>query len=277
MTTLQDDKMNFQNAPVVLITGASSGIGSALAHLYFKQGYRLILMARRETELKQLKSDLLQQQMQNDESVLIVPSDVTQFEVHQTQVKDSINKMGRIDIAIANAGVGFNTNEKQNTFVATKKTFEVNLLGAVATLEAAKEFMLKQGFGKLVGVTSVAASRGLSLSSAYCSSKAALATFLESMRIDLQNTKLNVIAIHPGFVATPMTEKNGPMPFLLTADVAAKKVFNAIQKNKARFTFPWPMAFLTLALRLLPNMLYDFLMKRMHKRAEVFKANRAKG
>jgi short-subunit dehydrogenase len=257
------------NKPTALITGTSTGIGVSLAHLYAKNGYNLILMARRQELLKTL-SDSIQKE-NHGIKILCVESDVTQYEKHIQDIRSACAQFETLDIAIANAGVGGVTNEWENTWARSYQILTTNVLGAVATLETCKDIMLKQGFGKLVGVTSVAATRGLPQSSAYCASKAALEKFLESMRTDVHAKGIEVIAIHPGFISTPMTAKNGKMPFLMGPDKAAEKIYNAIEKNKVRFYFPWQMAVSCTLMRLLPHSFFDGLMRMTQKRVSVFR------
>ena len=263
---------NFHTNPTALITGASSGIGSALAQEFSERGYNLILLARRVEALGQLQQEIKKKHPET--KVVVVASDVSDFEKHMIQVREAAKEFASLDLVVANAGIGYTTDETQKCWEKNKKTFDVNVLGAVATLEAAKDIMLKQGFGHLAGVTSMAAFRGLPVSSSYSGSKAALATFLESMRIDLAKSNIAVTAIHPGFVATPMTEKNGHMPWLVPVDKAAQIIFKGLQKKKARILFPWQMMLLLMFLRRIPNCLYDFLMVRFVERARVFKKDR---
>lgn len=255
-----------------LITGASSGIGSALAFELARHGYNLILMARRAELLNQLKADI--QKKNSGIKVIVCASDVTDFEKHGKDAKDAACEFESLDLVIANAGIGYTTDETKNCWEKNKKTFNVNVLGAIATLEAAKDIMLKQGFGHLAGVTSMAAFRGLPLCSSYSGSKAGLSAFLESMRLDLKEKNIAVTAIHPGYVDTPMTKQNGHMPWLLSAEKAAQIIFKGLQKKKARILFPWPMMLLLMFLRRIPNCLYDFLMVRFVERARVFKKDR---
>ncbi|EKD51223.1 MAG: short chain dehydrogenase, partial [uncultured bacterium] len=138
----------------VLITGASSGIGMALAKELAMRGYHLILMARR-LDLMQGWTQFIQTQ-HPDCQITVIASDVANHEQHMTDVAQAIEKAQGLDLVIANAGVGFNTNEWTNTWEGTKKIFDVNLLGAIATIETAKDFFLKQGHGHIVGITSMA-------------------------------------------------------------------------------------------------------------------------
>lgn len=264
--------MNPMPKKTALITGASTGIGRDLAVALAGEGYQLILMARRLELLNELKSEILIKNSQSQ--VEVVVSDVADFETHMKTLAAVCEKYSSLDLVIANAGVGGNTDETNNTWAMSKKIIDVNLLGAIATLEAAKEIMMKQGHGQLVGLTSIAAARGMNFTSAYNASKAGLSTFLESMRIDLSGSGLSVTAVYPGFVATPMTAKNGKMMFVLTSQQAVEIILKAIRRKKARIYFPWQMALAFTLLRFIPNGLYDFIMKRLKSRVQVFRQDR---
>ncbi len=255
-----------------LITGASSGIGMALAKELAFQGYNLILMARRE----QLIEDWAQyiQTQHPDCKIKIKKSDVSSFEEHMQDVKEAVSEFDSLDLVVANAGVGYNTNEWTNTWEGSKKIFDVNLLGAIATIEVAKDIMLAQGYGHIVGISSMTSVRGAPQISAYSASKAGFSTFLEAMRIDLVEKKIPVLDVHPGFVQTPMTEKNTYMPFLVSSDKAAKYIFKAIKRKKARLYFPWQMLVLNYLSRIMPNPIYDLIMRLMRKKIEGFRARR---
>jgi len=252
-----------------LITGASAGIGTALAEVYAKHGYDLILMARRGDKLNEIRTRLAL--LYPDIAVTCVVSDVAHTEKHRDDIQKVCAGLSTLNVAIANAGIGGVTNGWTDAWEKASEILTVNVLGAVATLETCKMIMLKQGFGHLVGITSVASARGLPQSSAYCASKAALEVYLESLRIDLNNRGIEVTAIHPGFVSTSMTEKNGKMPFLITAEAAAQRIYQGVEKRKARVFFPAPMAVAVWLLRRMPNTLYDLLMSFGRKRAQIFR------
>ncbi|MBU0504403.1 MAG: SDR family NAD(P)-dependent oxidoreductase [bacterium] len=261
-----------KKAKTALITGASSGIGMALAAELAAQNYNLILMARRE-ELLADWAQFLQTEYVNI-TIKVVVSDVTQFEEHMAQVKEVASAFDTLDLVIANAGVGYNTIESHNTWEGTKEIFDVNLLGAIATIEAAKDFMLAQGYGHIVGISSMTSVRGIPQVSAYSASKAGLTTFLESMRTDLIDSKITVTDVHPGYVATPMTQENGKMPWLVSKEKAAQLIFKAIRRKKARLYFPWQMLFLNYLARILPNPIYDLAMRLLRKKIAAFRKNR---
>ncbi len=246
---------NKMNTKTAVITGASTGIGKSLAFKLAQEGYALGLIARRGDLLEKLKQDI--ETSVPGTRVLWKACDVVEDESFRHQLQSLVSELGQLDLFIANAGVGVNTPGYKSCWPSIKSILDVNVVGAISSLEAAKEIMLRQKSGHLVGISSVAAVRGLPGSSAYCCSKAALSAYLESIRIDLKLVGISVTSIHPGFIATPMTAKNNSMPFLLSADQAALIISKTIQKKKARKTFPWPMLVFTWILRFCPDALYD--------------------
>jgi short-subunit dehydrogenase len=265
--------VNFQNNKSVLITGASTGIGRALALVAVKSGYSLLLMARRFDLLEALRTEILAQHPQAQ--IKLMASDVADHEKHMQDIINLCAGIPTLDMVIANAGVGQNTGEWKNTWTMTKYTMDINVLGAIATIEAAKDIMLKQGFGHIVGITSVAAFRGFPETSAYSASKAALASFFEAMRADLTPNKITVTAVHPGFVWTPMTEKNGKMPFLISADVAAQKIWRALEKKRTRVVVPRVWHIVKWLMRLIPDGIFDWLMRLTRHRVQAFRKDRS--
>jgi short-subunit dehydrogenase len=255
----------------VLITGASTGIGKELAYVYASHGHDLILMARREDLLQDLKKEILSKHSVN---ILIKKTDVSQYEQHIQDIRDVCAEAGGLDIVIANAGIGKNSQGWKNSWQSSHEVFAVNVLGAIATIETAKDIFLKQGHGQVVGISSVAGVRGFALNSAYSASKAAISTYLESLRVDLMPHDIKVTTIYPGYVETPLTEPNGKMQWLLKADVAAQKIYKAIAKKKARFVFPWQMAIVFQILKILPGWFYDFLGKVTLKKVIHFRQER---
>ncbi|MBX7148739.1 SDR family NAD(P)-dependent oxidoreductase [bacterium] len=244
----------------IIITGASTGIGRDMALQYAQQGYHVGLIARRLDLLENLRDDI--KTVSPGSKVVLANCDVADFTQAQQIVRQMITELdNRIDIFIANAGIGIPTPAFKNNWAEIKRTLDINVYGAIATIEAAKEVMLAQKSGHLVGITSVAAMRGLPGSSAYCTSKIALSTYLESIRIDLKPYGISVTAIHPGFIDTPMTKKNKfHMPFLLTSPESAQKIIKAISRGKKRYYFPWPMALLYKMVRILPDCWSDFFL-----------------
>ena len=238
----------------VMITGASSGIGMALARHYAQRGAVLGLIARREAALAQLAAQL-------PSATLIYPADVRDAAALQAAAADFIARHGCPDVVIANAGVSIGTlTEFAADTPAFQEVIDINVMGMVKTFQPFLAAMRAAGRGSLVGIASVAGYRGLPGAAAYCASKAAAISYLESLRIELAASGIKVITICPGYIATPMTAQNPyPMPFLLSADAAARKIAALIESGRTFAVIPWQMAIVARILRTLPNWLYDRL------------------
>jgi short-subunit dehydrogenase len=246
----------------VFITGASSGIGQALAEHYAKEGAIIGLAARRQDRLNTLQDSLTTK-------TIIYALDVRDAGALEAAALDFITRFGTPDIVIANAGVGAGTltenKEDNNTF---KGVIDINLLGMVHTFQPFIASMKHAGKGSLVGIASVAGIRGLPGAGAYSASKAAVISYLESLRIELSLDGINVTTIAPGYIKTPMTDINEyPMPFLMAPEVAAKKFASAIAKKKRFIVIPWQMGVLARFMRLLPPRLWDFMMMHAPRKA----------
>ena len=251
-----------QFAPKVFITGASSGIGSALARQYAKQGAFLGLAARRGDQLQALSETLTRA---GATQVCCYPLDVTDAAALRLAAADFIALQGAPDIVIANAGVSQGTlTECAEDLEVIKRILEINVYGMAATFSpfiAAMRQSAQAGIpGRLVGIASVAGIRGLPGAEAYSASKAAAITYLESLRLELRSSGVKVVTIVPGYIETPMTAVNSyRMPFLLPADEAARRFALAIEHGTSYTVIPWPMGVVAKLLRLLPNALYDRL------------------
>lgn len=244
--------------PTVIITGASAGIGRALALLMAEEGYDLGLMARRRELLESLQSEIVRHHPKT--KVKIHPCNVANTVECRETIFKLVGELKQVDVFVANAGVGGSTPGGRPCWEESQKIIETNVVGTLCSLEAAKEIMLKQKSGHLVGLSSIAAARGLPQSSAYCMSRAAVAVYLESLRVDLKAYGISVTSIHPGFVDTPMTQEMPSRPFLVSAEQAAKEIFGAIQHKKARHYFPWPMRFIYPLLKHMPDSIYDWIL-----------------
>lgn len=249
-----------------IITGASDGIGKALAYRLAADGYSLGLTARRLDKLQELETEL--QKKYPAQNFISSVLDVQELNQCPPVINNIASKLGGLDLFIANAGIGFPTPAWKENAADVLSILQTNFMGAVATIEAAKEIMLrKKSGGHLVAISSVAFVRGLPASSAYCSSKSGLSTYLESIRIDLKHRNIHVTSIHPGFIATPMTSKNEyPMPFIISAEDAAQRILKTIELKKSRSVFPFPMKLMVWVLRFMPDCLYDFVMLRSAKK-----------
>lgn len=241
---------------VVFITGASSGFGSALAALYAKNGDTVALVARRRERIDALAAKL----NAAGGNAKAYVCDVSEREQVHATVNACEAELGPIDLLIANAGVALRTRAVGFDATVVQQTFDVNLFGAAYCYEAVLPGMLARNRGHLVGISSLAGYRGVPGAVAYCSSKAALNNLLESLRVELYKSDINVTTVCPGYVKTEMTANvETPMPFLLELDDAAKRIYRAINRAKTEYAFPWPMALLTRFGRFVPNAIYDRL------------------
>jgi hypothetical protein len=238
----------------VVITGASSGLGLALARHYLERGATVAACARRVELLRILAG-------QFPERVHIYPLDVRDAAALSAAAADFIARAGAPDIVIANAGVstGTLTRHAEDSDVF-RKVMDINVLGAVQTFQPFVEAMREARRGRMVGIASVAGFRGLPGSGAYSASKAALISYLESLRQEMRGSGVRVVTICPGYIRTPMTDINPyPMPFMLEADEAARRIARAIERGSSLAVIPWQMGLVGRVLKLLPNWLYDRL------------------
>lgn len=242
-------------APLVFVTGASSGIGQALAARYAASGWRLALVARRGGELRAWADG----RGLDAARCGVYPADVARSEDIVAAAQQCIAAQGLPDVVIANAGisVGIDTAEREDLEVL-RETFAVNNVGVAATFHPFVGPMRQRGSGTLVGIASVAAIRGLPGHGAYCASKAAVVAYCESLRGELRGSGVAVSTLLPGYVATPLTARNpDPMPFLLTAERFADLAFRAIEARASYRVIPWQMGVVAKLLRVLPNALFD--------------------
>ena len=244
-----------------VISGASSGLGLALAQYYLGQGAVVGVIARRANVLQSLFEQFPRQ-------VYCYPLDVRDAAAMQAAAQDFIERVGVPDIVIANAGVSSGTlTEYAEDIAVFESVMEINVLGTVKTFQPFVAAMRTAGHGKLVGIASVAGFRGLPGAGAYSASKAAVISYLESLRVELRGSGVQVVTICPGYIKTPMTAINPyPMPFILSPDEAARRIARAIARGKSFAVIPWQMGLVGRVLKLLPNWLYDFLFsKAPHK------------
>ncbi|HEY7507378.1 MAG TPA: SDR family NAD(P)-dependent oxidoreductase [Nitrososphaera sp.] len=244
---------------VVLITGASSGIGRGLALELAGRGARVGLLARRSEVLEEIVTEINAQQR---EAVALVADvrDAAQVRVAADRLR---SHFGSIDLLIANAGIGGTTDAIELLPDEVRKVIEINLIGAVNSVAAVVPEMVRQGKGQLVAISSLSAYRGLPKSAAYCASKAAMSSFFESLRIDLAGKGLDVTIIHPGFIKTPLTAgRKAKLPFLLELNDAVKKIVWAIETKQESYAFPWQLATVVRVGMLLPNSVYDWIARR---------------
>lgn len=247
----------------VFITGASSGIGEALAEQYAQQGATLGLVARRLTRLGEVAQRL---QTLGAGQIAIYPVDVIDHAALARAARHFIQTHGVPDVVIGSAGISVGTlTEFAEDLDVFTRIIQTNLIALAATFQPFVDPMRTRCRNetafkpRLVGIASVAGVRGLPGAGAYSASKAAVIRYCESLRVELRGSGVRVVTLMPGFVATPMTEKNPyNMPFMLAADEFARRAVKVIDRGHARRIIPWQMAGVAALLRLLPNGLYDW-------------------
>lgn len=249
----------------VLITGATSGLGSEMAVQLARRGAKLALTGRREDKLKAVGEAV---RAAGGEALLLPGSvtDIKEVKAHYAQIKAA---WGGLDWAILNAGVGDSMNAKEFEAESYRWTYETNVFGVTNWLEACLPDMLTQKSGVVAGIASLAAFRGLPNSGPYSSSKAALVTLLESTRVDLRGTGVDVVTVCPGFVKSEMTDRNDPkdMWFLMEVEDGAKAILDGIEARRRIVHFPWQLSYLVkYAMHNAPGFLYDWVVSRVAPR-----------
>ena len=243
---------------LVFITGASSGIGQALAARYAQAGWRLALVARREALMRAWAAA----QGLGPDRVLVLPADVAVVDSIVAAGQRCQREFGLPDVVIAAAGfsVGFDTAERADLDVL-RDTFATHNVGLAATFHPFVRAMRERGRGTLVGVASVNGIRGLPGHGATCASKAAVLAYCESLRVECRASGVRVVTLLPGYVATPLTASNPySMPFLLQPAGFAERAFRAISAGRSHAVIPWQMGWVAKGLRMMPNALFDRLM-----------------
>lgn len=246
-----------QTHSTVIITGASSGIGRDLALVMAREGYDLGLIARREELLQELKEEIVAKYP--DRKVCYAVCDVRDDEKTRSTIFSLADQLGGLGVFVANAGTGGPTPGQKVYWPKHKKVAEINFVAAIGSIEVAKEIMIKQRAGTLVAISSIAAARGFPQASIYSATKAGLAVYLESLRVDLKKCGITVTSIHPGYIDTPFLTSRKNKMFLISSPKAAEKIFYALQKKKKRYFFPWQMHLIYTLVHHLPNFLYDAL------------------
>ena len=237
----------------VFLTGASRGLGAALARHYATRGATLGLLARDGDALARLAATLAPARCS------VYAADVRDSEALRAAAADFVERFALPDVVIANAGisVGTLTSHARDNAVF-RDVIDTNVLGMLHTFQPFVPLMLAARRGMLAGIASVAGFRGLPGAAAYSASKAAAITYLESLRVELLDSGVAVVTVCPGYIATPMTARNPyPMPFLLSAERAASLIAQAIERRRRFYALPWQMACLGGLLRILPRPLYE--------------------
>ena len=243
----------------ILITGASSGIGAALAERYAGAEARLLLMGRNKDRLAGVKSLCEKKGAKVDISMI----DVTHAEGMKTQVL-KWDEAFPIDLVIANAGISGGTFGGTETAEQTRKVFDVNVNGVLNTVLPLVQPMIDRGSGQIAIMSSLAGFRGLLSAPAYSGSKNAVRAWGEALRLDLMKKGVQVNVICPGFIKTPLTDVNRfKMPMLMDVNKAAEIITSGLDKNKARIAFPFTMAAITRLISILPLWLSDYIVSRL--------------
>ena len=239
---------------VVLITGASSGIGRALASELGRRGARLGLTARRGEELLKLSEEI----ERAGGEALALPADVRDAEALKGVAERVRERWGRIDVLVANAGMSSTTAGTRLNAGEAGDVITINVLGVINSVAAVLPGMLERGAGHLVAISSLSSYRGMPKSSLYSASKAAVSTLFESLRVDLRRSGIDVTTIHPGFIRTPMTAgRKKKLPFLLEPEDAARRIVRAVERRARTYAFPWQLASLVRVIKHLPDAVYD--------------------
>ena len=240
---------------LVFITGASSGIGQALALRYYRDGAHLALVARRTAEVERWAAE----QKLDAARYKVYGADVADLEAMARIGRECIAAQGLPDVVIANAGISIGMDTAHfDDLEVMRRTFETNNVGLAATFHPFVAAMNERRSGSLVGVASVAAIRGLPGHGAYCASKSAVVAYCESLRGECRPFGVSVVTILPGYIDTPLTRGNRySMPFLMQVEDFADQAVRTIRAQVSYRVIPWQMGVLAKVLRLLPNWLYD--------------------
>lgn len=246
----------------ILITGASSGIGRALAHYYSNQDVNLFLCGRNSQALKDFKTSC----SENKANIYIKVLDVANKKLAESWINE-VERSHKIDLVIANAGISAGTSGGLEPDQQIRKIFDVNLYGVLNIINPLVAKMKARKRGQVAIISSLAGFRGLPSSPAYSASKAAVRVYGEGLRGNLSQFGIKVNVVCPGYVETAMTAVNDfYMPFLMKADKAAEKIANGIKKNKSRITFPFPLYFVVWFLSILPPGITDKLFANLPKK-----------
>ncbi len=245
----------------ILLTGASSGIGLELSKLLAKEKVKLALLARRENILKKLAAEL----KTSGSAILPIKCDVSRTDEVRRACRKVESRFGDVDIAILNSGLSHRAGVENYDVAAAKKIFEVNVFGLLDFIgELLPGFRRRKG-GVIVGVSSLSDCRGFPKSGFYGASKTAVTVLLESLRVEAKEYNIKVITVKPGFVKTPMTDDSTyPMPFLMSAEKAARIIVRGIKKGKKTIAFPLPTVLGSKLFKVMPDSLYELIAGRIN-------------
>ena len=248
----------------VLITGASSGIGKALAYEFAKRGYALGLTARRVSILEEIQKDI--------QSIYAIKIVIQQMDVSNPDdvfagISSLVADLGGVDIVVANAGIAISNEVGRGKFEMDQMTIQTNLIGAMATVDAAAILFREQGSGQIVGISSIAAFRGLPKNASYCASKAGLDIYLEAVRVELRPYKVEVTTIHPGYIDTPLNESMQKRPFVISSNKGAVQMVNQIEKKHMSTTIPTiPWGIISFLMKFIPDTIWVKLVGKKPKK-----------
>ena len=251
---------------VAVITGASSGIGRALAIELAREGYRVGLIARRADLLEAVVARIRDEGGSAD----CVPAAVTGRDEIRQAMGALTERLGPIDLLVANAGIALGTDALVPAAESLEAEFRVNVFGVFYAIEAVVPSMLERGGGHVVAISSLAAHRGLPGAAGYCASKAALTRLVEGLRPDWARAGIHATTVHPGYVRSEMTDRNRfRMPLLMETDRAARLIARAIRRKRRVYEFPWRMSLLVRhVVRHLPDRVLASLVRRDKERPE---------
>lgn len=222
----------------VVITGASSGIGKALAQAFADRGCDLGLTGRREGVLASLRTELLGSSRRSEQRIEIATVDINELDSVGQKLRVLFERLGRVDTVVINAGINSFTRVGDGQFPGEAAIVHTNLLGAMATANAAVEHFCQHGGGQLVGISSLASLQPIPSQAAYCASKAGFSMYLEALRIEHRDSNIEVTQIRPGFVKTDIMDNIEKYPFAISADAAANEMVKAISAKKADVLVP---------------------------------------
>jgi NAD(P)-dependent dehydrogenase (short-subunit alcohol dehydrogenase family) len=235
---------------VIWITGASSGIGKALALKFANEGWLVAASARRENLLQDLNKE--------NSNIHSFPLDVTNIDQCKSVFKNIVEKFNNVEISIFGTGIHDPKSEKEFNLDMIRKIMEVNYFGTMNTINSVYEYYKNKKSGQISIISSVAGYRGLPAAGAYCASKSALISFAESLYFEMRRKNIRVSLVSPGFIKTPMTDQNNfPMPMIKTPEFAAEQIYiGLIKKNGFEVHFPKTFTYLMKIIKILPNWLY---------------------
>jgi len=244
----------------IWITGASSGIGKALAIKFASEGWRVAASARRENLLKELN--------QENENIHPFPLDVTNIDQCKTVFENIIEKFKDIEISIFGTGIHDPKSEKKFNLDKIRKIMEVNYFGTMNSINAVYDYYNNKKSGQISIISSVAGYRGLPAAGAYCASKSALTSFAETLQFEMKRKNVRVSLVSPGFIKTPMTDQNDfPMPMIKSPEFAAEQIYIGLIKKKGfEIHFPKTFTYFLKFLRILPNSIYFKLIEMGYKK-----------